>query len=176
MPHHSSACLSPLSIIDSFDVSLSNRDEYITVGTMVSSKRKRNEAASDKKTKRKIDDVETEGKPLVGSLWLGNFLSRKRDSTVPTPEAYCASEDTFLREFSRQFAETNESVDGSDDDSASDKLVQIGADGKQNDIDILLDTDIVEAESVPTITKLKLFNLPYRIRAIEVGSKASSST
>ena len=142
---------------------------------MVSSKRKRNEAISGKKTKRKIDDVETLGKPLLGSLWLGNFLSRKRDSTVPTPEVYCASDDTFLRDFSRQFAQTTES----DDDSASDKLLPIGADGKRSDIEILIDIDGVEAESVPAIainTKLKLFNLPYRIRAIEVGSQASSST
>ena len=144
---------------------------------MASSKRKRHEATAEKKTKRKtVDLVETTDKPLIGSLWLGNFLSRKRDSTVPTPEVYCASEDTFLRDFSNQFARTSEAVYESDDDSTSDKLVPIGADGKQSDIEILIDTNIVEAESVPivaTISKLKIFNLPYRIRATEVGSQAS---
>ena len=106
------------------------------------------------------------------SAWLGNFLSRKRDLSVSVPDDHVLSDDTYLREFSLQFtrSEVLRTCFDSDDDYDAEAL--LSCDVEENPLSsteesLANDCDTAD-QSLVAKGKLKIFNLPYRIKPGEV--------
>jgi hypothetical protein len=150
---------------------------------MGSVKRKRNvDNGQEQSKKSKESENETEAitvdqkitkLPIVASSWLENFLSQKRDSVVTAADEYDVADDTYLREFSLQFTKTIPQDDGDDSDnelptanSGSCEVEQISVSERTESQIGDCDTEDV---SLAASAKLKLFNLPYRIKSKEVG-------
>jgi hypothetical protein len=150
---------------------------------MGSVKRKRNvDNGQEQSKKSKESENETEAitvdqkitkLPIVASSWLENFLSQKRDSVVTAADEHDVADDTYLREFSLQFTKTIPQDDGDDSDnelpptnSASCEVEQISVSERTESQIGDCDTEDV---SLAASAKLKLFNLPYRIKSKEVG-------
>lgn len=111
--------------------------------------------------------------PIMASSWLENFLSQKRDSIVTAADEHDVADDTYLREFSLQFTKSipEDGGDNSDDElllitCASHEVEQISVSERTESQ--IGDYDI-EDVSITASAKLKLFNLPYRIKSKEVG-------
>ena len=105
------------------------------------------------------------------STWLGNFLSQKRDLSVPVPDDHVLSDDTYLREFSMQFRseELTTCLDSDEDCDAQVSLFCGVEENPLSSIEESLVNDCGNAEQSHVAKgKLKIFNLPYRIKPGEV--------
>ena len=118
----------------------------------------------------------TKQKKQKASSWLENFLSQKRDLVVPIPPDCELADDTYLREFNLQFVRSKVEKEGAekeekDGDSSDDEegnynsfqsveIAIVSRGGKE---------DVTEEEDEPqTSGKVRLFNLPYRIKEKDV--------
>lgn len=150
---------------------------------MGSVKRKRNvDNGQEQAKKNKESDNETEAitvdqkitkLPIAASPWLENFLSQKRDSIVTAADEHDVADDTYLREFSLQFTKTIPEDTGDDSDNESQPIKSELCEIEQMSMPEQTESQIgdrdVEDVSLAASAKLKLFNLPYRIKSKEVG-------
>ena len=107
------------------------------------------------------------------SSWLGNFLSQKRDLTVAVPDDYVLSDDTYLREFSLQFTQSEVLKTCFDSDEDCDVEALLSCDVEENPLSSIEespvnDFDTADQSLVVAKGKLKIFNLPYRVKPKEV--------
>jgi hypothetical protein len=150
---------------------------------MGSVKRKRNvDNGQEQSKKSKESENETEAitvdqkitkLPIVASSWLENFLSQKRDSVVTAADEHDVADDTYLREFSLQFTKTIPQDDGDDSDNELPTANSGSCEGEQISVSERTESQIGDCDtedvSLAASAKLKLFNLPYRIKSKEVG-------
>lgn len=156
---------------------------------MGSVKRKRNVDNGQEQTKKsKESDNETEAitvdqkitkLPIAASPWLENFLSQKRDSIVTAADEHDVADDTYLREFSLQFTKTIPEDTGDDSDNELQPIKSELCEIEQMSLPELTESQIgdrdVEDVSLAASAKLKLFNLPYRIKSKEVSCQLAIS-
>jgi hypothetical protein len=146
-------------------------------------KRKRNvDNGQEQSKKSKESENETEAitvdqkitkLPIVASSWLENFLSQKRDSVVTAADEHDVADDTYLREFSLQFTKTIPQDDGDDSDNELSPTNSASSEVEQFSVSERTESQIGDCDtedvSLAASAKLKLFNLPYRIKSKEVG-------
>ena len=105
------------------------------------------------------------------STWLGNFLSQKRDLSVPVPDDHVLSDDTYLREFSMQFR-SEELTTNLDSDEDCDAQATLFCDVEENPLSSIEESLVNDCDNADQSHvakgKLKIFNLPYRIKSGEV--------
>ena len=155
---------------------------------MGSVKRKRNvDNGQEQAKKNKESENETEiiildqkitKLPIVASSWLENFLSQKRDFIVTAAEEHDVADDTYLREFSLQFTKSIPQHEGDDSDNEGPLINSGSSEIEQLSVTERTESQIgdcdVEDVSLAASAKLKLFNLPYRIKSKEVGCQVAT--
>ena len=109
------------------------------------------------------------------STWLGNFLSQKRDLSVSVPDDQVPADDTYLREFSLQFTRSEVLRTCFDSDDDYDAEAFSSCDVEENPLSSIEESltngcDTADESLVVAKGKLKIFNLPYRIKPGEVDS------
>lgn len=114
------------------------------------------------------------------SPWLGNFLSQKRDLTVAVPDDHIVSDDTYLREFSLQFTRSEVLKTCFDSDKDCDVEASSSCDVEENPLSSIEESpanyfDTADQSLVVAKGKLKIFNLPYRIKPKEVDDLHSNA-
>jgi hypothetical protein len=147
-------------------------------------KRKQNNLESDSKDFR---ENKVEKKQKVASSWLSNFLSQKREIETCVPPDSELANDAYLREFSMQFKFIDTSVGVSDnsdvDDDQFDAPVDIEISVAVRDASLVVSAVEGEGEEEEreeegaevTNGKLKLFNLPFKIKEREVRERVSAA-
>jgi hypothetical protein len=149
----------------------------------VKRKRKLKEANASQET-NKVDELDSKNDvsfaeqprklQKVASSWLENFLAQKRDLIVPTPPDCELADDTYLREFSKQFtrsaADDDENPSSDDEDNPYSTLESVEiAIVSREEMDTA-DNGEDEEELVKTNGKIRLLNLPYKITEKNVST------
>lgn len=147
-------------------------------------KRKQNYLESDGND---FGENNVEKKQKVASSWLSNFLSQKREIENCVPPDSELANDSYLREFSMQFKFSDTSVGVSDnsdvDDDQFDTPVDIEISVAVRDASLVVSAVEGEGEEEEreeegakvTNGKLKLFNLPFKIKEREVRERVSAA-
>lgn len=131
----------------------------------MTSKRKRDQVGNDE---------EQPAESVLRSSWLGRFLIQKREVTVLPPPEVLPIDDTYIRQFCRQFDSgggSDPSFEHSDDDTCSASIVSPCLLAIATPESRLLN-DTERSDDVPTERngQLKFYNLPYNLDANAISA------